>query len=262
MKKVPNLLRIEDLSVIYQKRNILKNIFLDVNEGEIVGLIGESGSGKSTMLSAILGMLNNDGRVLNGKIYYKEKNLLSMKRNDMRHILGSKIGIVYQNATTSLNPIKKIGNQFYDVIRAHKDTTYYDAMISTKQILKKLELNNIEDIMNLYPFELSGGMNQRISIGLAMVLEPELLLVDEPTSSLDIISQKKVIHELKLLRDSLNTAIILVTHNINVASDISDRIVVMHEGNIIDDGEPHMIIKTTHPYTRRLIKAVPKLKYS
>ena len=262
MKKVSTLLKIEDLSVIYQKRKILKNISLDVNEGEIIGLIGESGSGKSTMLSAILGMLNNDGSVSNGKIYYKEKNLLSVKKNDMRHILGNKIGIVYQNATTSLNPIKKIGNQFFDVIRAHKKITYYDAMISTKQMLKKLELNNVEDIMNAYPFELSGGMNQRVSIGLAMILEPELLLVDEPTSSLDIISQKKVICELKLLRDTLNTAIILVTHNINIASNISDRIVVMHDGNIIEYGEPHRIIKTNHPYTKNLIKAVPKLEYS
>ena len=244
------ILNLKNLSVSYGDINILKDIDLSLKKGEILGIVGESGSGKSTLIKSIMGILDENASI-DGEINFEGKDLASLSLKDYRKIKGKEISMIFQNPTEYFNPTRKISKQFNDISKQE---------IQKKSIntFKFLGLQDGKKIWNSYPFELSGGMNQRVAIALSIMLEPKILLADEPTSALDVTVQAQVVKELLKLRQKLNTSIILVTHNIGVASYMSHNIGVMYGGRIIEYGESEELINNPkHPYTKMLINSVP-----
>ena len=251
------ILNLKNLSVSYGDINILKDIDLSLKKGEILGIVGESGSGKSTLIKSIMGILDENASI-DGEINFEGKDLASLSLKDYRKIKGKEISMIFQNPTEYFNPTRKISKQFIETIRSHNDISKQEIQKKSINTFKFLGLQDGKKIWNSYPFELSGGMNQRVAIALSIMLEPKILLADEPTSALDVTVQAQVIKELLKLRQKLNTSIILVTHNIGVASYMSDNIGVMYGGRIIEYGESEELINNPkHPYTKMLINSVP-----
>lgn len=251
------ILNLKNLSVSYGDINILKDIDLSLKEGEILGIVGESGSGKSTLIKSIMGILDENASI-DGEINFEGKDLASLSLKDYRKIKGKEISMIFQNPTEYFNPTRKISKQFIETIRSHNDISKQEIQKKSINTFKFLGLQDGKKIWNSYPFELSGGMNQRVAIALSIMLEPKILLADEPTSALDVTVQAQVVKELLKLRQKLNTSIILVTHNIGVASYMSDNIGVMYGGRIIEYGESEELINNPkHPYTKILINSVP-----
>ena len=251
------ILNLKNLSVSYGDINILKDIDLSLKEGEILGIVGESGSGKSTLIKSIMGILDENASI-DGEINFEGKDLTSLSLKDYRRIKGNEISMIFQNPTEYFNPTRKISKQFIETIRSHNDISKQEIQKKAINTFKFLGLQDGKKIWNSYPFELSGGMNQRVAIALSIMLEPKILLADEPTSALDVTVQAQVVKELLKLRQELNTSIILVTHNIGVASYMADNIGVMYGGRIIEYGESEELINNPkHPYTKMLINSVP-----
>ena len=251
------ILNLKNLSVSYGDINILKDIDLSLKEGEILGIVGESGSGKSTLIKSIMGILDENASI-DGEINFEGKDLTSLSLKDYRKIKGNEISMIFQNPTEYFNPTRKISKQFIETIRSHNDISKQEIQKKAINTFKFLGLQDGKKIWNSYPFELSGGMNQRVAIALSIMLEPKILLADEPTSALDVTVQAQVVKELLKLRQELNTSIILVTHNIGVASYMADNIAVMYGGRIIEYGESEELINNPkHPYTKMLINSVP-----
>ena len=251
------ILNLKNLSVSYGDINILKDIDLSLKKGEILGIVGESGSGKSTLIKSIMGILDENASI-DGEINFEGKDLASLSLKDYRKIKGKEISMIFQNPTEYFNPTRKISKQFIETIRSHNDISKQEIQKKSINTFKFLGLQDGKKIWNSYPFELSGGMNQRVAIVLSIMLEPKILLADEPTSALDVTVQAQVVKELLKLRQKLNTSIILVTHNIGVASYMSDNIGVMYGGRIIEYGESEELINNPkHPYTKMLINSVP-----
>lgn len=259
-KNTEPILKLEHLKIKYNGTDVVKNVSFLLYPGEILGIIGESGCGKSTVINGILNMLNEQGEIADGSITFCGENITCLPTDQMRHYLGHRIGSVFQNPGASLNPIRKVKYQFYDAIRAHRSMDKESMDREIISILKNLELPDAERIMNSYPVEFSGGMNQRIAIALAMVLKPELLIGDEPTSALDVTVQTQVVREMMKLREDFHTSMIIVSHNMGVISYMSDRIAVMYAGHIVEYGKKErMISSPRHPYTKALIAAIPAL---
>ena len=251
------ILNLKNLSVSYGDINILKDIDLSLKKGEILGIVGESGSGKSTLIKSIMGILDENASI-DGEINFEGKDLASLSLKDYRKIKGKEISMIFQNPTEYFNPTRKNSKQFIETIRSHNDISKQEIQKKSINTFKFLGLQDGKKIWNSYPFELSGGMNQRVAIALSIMLEPKILLADEPTSALDVTVQAQVVKELLKLRQKLNTSIILVTHNIGVASYMSDNIGVMYGGRIIEYGESEELINNPkHPYTKMLINSVP-----
>ena len=251
------ILNLKNLSVSYGDINILKDIDLSLKKGEILGIVGESGSGKSTLIKSIMGILDENASI-DGEINFEGKDLASLSLKDYRKIKGKEISMIFQNPTEYFNPTRKISKQFIETIRSHNDISKQEIQKKSINTFKFLGLQDGKKIWNSYPFELSGGMNQRVAIALSIMLEPKILLADEPTSALDVTVQAQVVKEILKLRQKLNTSIILVTHKIGVASYMSDNIGVMYGGRIIEYGESEELINNPkHPYTKMLINSVP-----
>ena len=254
-----NLLEIKKLNVRYGLVPILQNVSVNVAKGEIIGVVGESGCGKSTMIHATMGILGRTGYVESGEIIFEGEDLLEYSKEQMRRVRGEKISLISQNPVESLHPTRKIKDQLAEMVKMH-GMDVKDAKEEMLRIMDIFRLKDPERILNSYAFELSGGMCQRVSIAMAMVLKPELLMADEPTSALDVITQKEVINELMKVRDRSGTSILIVSHNMGVISHMSDKMMVMYAGHVFEYGDKEQIInKPMHPYTDNLIKAVPKL---
>lgn len=255
-----SLLDIENLSVRYPEgETVLHDVSLHVLPREIVCVIGESGCGKSTLLNAILRM---PGRVdiIGGSVLYRGEDIMSYPPEKLRQIRGAGMGMVFQEPGASLDPIRKIGTQFYETLRAHKKISRREAMAEAKELLPRLNLPEPERILNSCPVQLSGGMNQRVAIAIAMALRPDVLLADEPTSALDVTVQAQIVDELLKLREEFETGILLVTHNIGVVAKMADKVAVMYGGRVVEFGHRDSVLKApAHPYTRDLISAIPKL---
>ena len=255
------LLDIENISVRYPEGGtVLSDISLQVNRAEIVSVIGESGCGKSTLLNSIL-QLPGRVDVYKGAIKYDGEDLLTMTQKELRDRRGVHVGVVFQEPGASLDPIRKIKNQFYDAIRAHRpDVTKAQVYEEATEILKSVELYDTKRILESCPVQLSGGMNQRVAIAIAMVLKPQLLLADEPTSALDVTVQAQIVEEMLKLRDTYKTSILMITHNVGVVAKMSDKVAVMYGGHIVEYGHKDTVLKNpVHPYTNALISAIPKL---
>ena len=255
------LLRINKLSINYGKQKpVVKKFNLSVRPKEIIGIVGESGSGKSTLIRAVLGLLPTGGRVSAGEIIFKGRNLLQYSKKEWREIRGNRIAMIFQDAGASLSPTRKIGSQFIESIQCHFESSKAEAYDKAIEMLGKMRLPDADCIMNSYIFQLSGGMKQRVAIAMAMTMEPELLLADEPTSALDVTIQAQVVRQLMDLRNQFNTSIIIVTHNMGVASYMSDKIGVMQQGELVEWGTRAEVIN--HPqnqYTKNLLATIPEL---
>ena len=254
------MLEIKNITISYQNRPAVRHFSMDLKEGEIASLAGESGSGKTTVIRAVLGLLAGGGTVTEGDILFEGKSLLNNTSDQWRRLRGTDISMIFQDSGAMLNPIRKIGSGFVEYIRIHEEISKADAWKKGIAMLERMRLPSGDHIMNSYPFQLSGGMRQRVGIAMAMTFRPKLLLADEPTSALDVTTQAQIVRQMMELRDDYGTSIIVVTHNLGVAAYMSDRIVVMKNGEITDSGSREDILHGSHSgYAQRLLDAVPSL---
>ena len=255
-------LRIENLSFKYDPLSetpTLDNICLDIKAGGQTAIVGMSGSGKTTVIRAVLGLLAGGGKVTRGDILFNGKSLLKNTQEQWRNLRGSEISMIFQDSGAMMNPTRKIGAVFTEYLQTHEKISKKDAWAKGEEMLEKMRLPSPDNIMRSYPFQLSGGMRQRVGIAMGMTYQPKLLLADEPTSALDVTTQAQIVRQMEL-RDDYGTGIIVVTHNLGVAAYMSDYIVVMKDGHIEDQGDrDHILHHSENDYTRRLLSAVPSM---
>lgn len=259
--KKDNILEYESVEISFHGKPVVHDVSFNLRQGEILGLVGESGSGKSTLIKAALGLLGADGMVTRGDIRYKGQNILDISEKEKRKIRGAQIGMIFQDAGASLCPIRTIGEQIYESMRAHKRITKADAKRHAMDLFEKLDFKDCERVWNSYPFELSGGMNQRAGMAIAMLMNPQVLLADEPTSALDVAVQRQVVTEMLQIRELFGTSMIIVTHDIGVVGAMADRVLVLKNGKIAEYGSAQDVLQ--HPkdaYTQKLLSAVPVLR--
>ena len=257
------ILRYEHVDISYNGSRIVKDVSFALEEGEILGIVGESGSGKSTLIKAAMGLLGGNGLVTRGDIWFRGQNIPDLSEQELRKIRGAQIGMIFQDAGASLCPIRTIGEQIYESMSAHMEITGEEARERALKLFDKLNFKDARRIWDSYPFELSGGMNQRAGIAIAMLMNPAILMADEPTSALDVAVQKQVVMEMRQLRDMFGTAIIVVTHDIGVVSAMADRVLVLKDGNVMEYGDADQVLgNPQNEYTKKLLFAVPRLRRS
>ena len=254
------LLEITNVDISYGKRLIVKNCNLSLEKGEICSVVGESGSGKTTVIRAVLGLLAGGGRVSAGDIVYEGRSLLTLNDKEWRALRGHDISMIFQDSGAMMNQTRLIGKSYVEYILTHENISKKEAWDKGVEMLGRMRLPDPGRIMNSYPFQLSGGQRQRVGIAMGMTYQPRLLLADEPTSALDVTTQAQIVRQMMELRDEYGTSIIIVTHDLGVASYMADKIVVMKNGEIEDQGSrQHILNETTNAYTHKLMEAVPSL---
>lgn len=254
------MLEINNMTVSYQGIPTVTDFSLTMQPGQIVSLVGESGSGKTTVIRAVLGLLAGGGAVTRGDILWGGTSLLGYTPDQWRRLRGSEISMIFQDSGAMMNPTRKVGDVFIEYLQTHEKISKKDAWKKGEEMLSKMRLPSPDNIMRSYPFQLSGGMRQRVGIAMGMTYQPRLLLADEPTSALDVTTQAQIVRQMMELRDTYGTGIILVTHNLGVAAYMSDYIVVMKQGKIEDQGDrEHILHHSRNPYTQGLLEAVPSM---
>ncbi|MCR5174883.1 MAG: ABC transporter ATP-binding protein [Oscillospiraceae bacterium] len=254
------LLEITNVDISYGKRVIVKDCSLTLDTGEICSIVGESGSGKTTVIRAVLGLLAGGGKVTAGDIVYDGRSLLTLSDSEWRELRGHDISMIFQDSGAMMNQTRLIGNSYVEYIRTHENVSKKEAWEKGAEMLGRMRLPDPDRIMRSYPFQLSGGQRQRVGIAMGMTYQPKLLLADEPTSALDVTTQAQIVRQMMELRDEYGTAIIIVTHDIGVASYMADKVVVMKDGVIEDQGtREHVLFETENAYTRKLMEAVPSV---
>jgi oligopeptide transport system ATP-binding protein len=233
-----------------------------VHKGECVAIIGESGSGKSVSALSVLGLIPYPpGLIMGGKILFHDQDLVQMSDKELQALRGTKISMIFQEPSTALNPVMTIGKQVAEALLIHnKKMKKKEAMDRAVELLRKVKIPNPEVRVKQYPFELSGGMQQRAMIAMAMACDPEILIADEPTTALDVTVQAQVLEELNELRRENDMALILITHNLGVVARYADSVKIVYGGKIVESGDPYDVFeRPCHPYTLGLIRAVPRL---
>ena len=254
---------VDRLTVTYGEKLAVDGVSFSLSPGKIYVIVGESGSGKSTLLRTIGGLLTKEGKIVSGDIWMGEQNLIQLSEKEWCEVHGNKMGYIFQNPEQSLSPLAKIGKQFVECQNMHAKTagkkSKKEILEDAEELLKELRFENPQRALKSYPFELSGGMCQRVAIALAIMNQPSLLLADEPTSALDVASQDMTIETLLALRKKTDLSILLVTHNMEVARRLADEIGVMYQGRIIESGLPEEIWNDPkEDYTKKLIAAIPQ----
>lgn len=250
------LLQINDLSASYGARDVISDINLEIRPGEIVCIVGESGSGKSSLIRAIHGM--SQISITNGSICFEGKDISELSSRGKRELMGTGIGLIPQDPGASFNPLRRFGIQFKEALAGHGMDYDEDRII---EMLSSIGLKDGKAVLRSRPFELSGGMNQRIAIAAAMIFEPKLLMCDEATSALDVTTAGIVVEELMRINEERGTAILMVTHHLGIARKMADNIGIMKDGRLVEFGSSSEIFESPHnEYTRRLINDVPKLR--
>ena len=255
------LLESKNATISYGPREIVKDFNLTMDQGQVCSIVGESGSGKTTVIRAVLGLLAGGGKVTKGDILFEGKSLLKNTAEEWRNLRGTEISMIFQDSGAMMNPTRRIGSSYVEYIRTHeKNISKQDAWAKGVKMLERMRLPSGDNIMRSYPFQLSGGMRQRVGIAMGMTYEPKLLLADEPTSALDVTTQAQIIRQFMELRDDFGTSIIIVTHNLGVAAYMADYLIVMKNGLIEDEGtRDHILQASDNPYTKMLLEAVPSL---
>ena len=254
---------VDRLTVTYGEKLAVDGVSFSLSPGKIYVIVGESGSGKSTLLRTIGGLLTKEGKIVSGDIWMGEQNLIQLSEKEWCEVHGNKMGYIFQNPEQSSSPLAKIGKQFVECQNMHAKTagkkSKKEILEDAEELLKELRFENPQRVLKSYPFELSGGMCQRVAIALAIMNQPSLLLADEPTSALDVASQDMTIETLLALRKKTDLSILLVTHNMEVARRLADEIGVMYQGRIIESGLPEEIWNDPkEDYTKKLIAAIPQ----
>jgi len=270
MTNTDTLLDIRNLEVAFpdEDRNftiVLNGINLSLNKGETLGIVGESGSGKSLTSLAIMGLLPSNAKVQKGEVLFgggdKRVDLLHLKsERDFQKIRGNRISMIFQEPMTSLNPVQRCGDQVAEIIRLHKKCSKKEAHKSVIDLFERVELPRPEELFNSYPHQISGGQKQRVMIAMAVACEPELIIADEPTTALDVTVQKRILELLRELCAENNTGLIFITHDLGVVSEIADRVLVMYQGEVVEEGSvSELLTSPNEPYTKALLACRPKL---
>jgi len=252
------LINIEDLSTHYSTFGgvvrAVDNVSLKIHKGEAVALVGESGSGKSTIAFSMMRLIANPGRIINGKVLLNGRDILSLSKSEMTRVRGGEMGMVFQEPMTFLNPLIRVGEQIAEAIRIHQEANPAEAKEKAVEALRLVQLPNPETIANYYPHQLSGGMRQRVLIAIAISCRPHLLIADEPTTALDVTIQAQIMQLLHKLCKELDTALLLITHDLGLVAEYCDRVYVMYAGQIVEEADIFKLFKSPkHPYTAALL---------
>ncbi|RHQ31459.1 ABC transporter ATP-binding protein [Clostridium sp. AF27-2AA] len=252
------ILKVENLNVTLHHRRaskkLVENVSFEVRPGECLGILGESGSGKSMTVKSVLGLLDKNFQV-SGSAIFDGQDLLKESKEELRRLRGSRITMVLQNPMTCFDPLYRIGNQMAETFATHTSWNAQEIRTHSLEILEQMRIRNGEEVLEKYPHQLSGGMLQRIMIGIAMALQPELLIADEPTTAIDAITQYEILEEFIRIKKQKNTAMLFITHDLGAISRVADRILVMNSGHVVDSGSfDHILKHADDPYTRMLVE--------
>ncbi|MFE0646592.1 ABC transporter ATP-binding protein [Streptomyces sp. NPDC058877] len=259
------LLEVRDLHVEFHTRDgvakAVNGVNYSVEAGETLAVLGESGSGKSVTAQAIMGILDiPPGKISGGEILFQGQDLLKLKEEERRKVRGAKMAMIFQDALSSLNPVLSVGDQLGEMFQVHKGMSRKDSRAKAVELMDRVRIPAAKERVGQYPHQFSGGMRQRIMIAMALALEPELIIADEPTTALDVTVQAQVMDLLAELQRELNMGLILITHDLGVVADVADKIAVMYAGRIVEQAPVHEIYKSpAHPYTRGLLDSIPRL---
>lgn len=259
------LLNVENLKTHFhtEQGNVtaIDGVSFKVKKGEILGIVGESGSGKSVTSQSIVRLLDEDFVDYNGNVFFKDTNLMELSAKDMRKIRGNKISMILQDSLSSLNPLYTIGKQIMEPILLHQKVSKKEAYESALKLLDQTQIPVPEKRMNEYPHQLSGGMQQRVMIAIAIACKPELLIADEPTTALDVTIQAQILDLILDLNKELGMGVVFVTHDLGVVAEVCDRVLVMYLGEVIEVTDAKSLFnQPLHPYTRGLIKSIPSME--
>lgn len=256
------LLEIRNLAIEFHDTipptKIVEDISFSMEEGEILGIVGESGSGKTQTALSVMGLLGGHARMPKGEIFFQNKDILKMRQEELWNMRGKEIGIIFQEPMTSLNPVMTIGEQVEEGLRIHMDLSAAERKARAVCMMEKVDLPNPELLYGKYPHQLSGGMRQRVMIAAALIMEPKLLIADEPTTALDVTIQAQILRLLEKINREQGTAILFISHDLGVIRHLCGRVIVMNQGSVVEQGDVKEIF--LHPgeaYTRKLLNAIP-----
>ncbi|GGT82412.1 MULTISPECIES: ABC transporter ATP-binding protein [Streptomyces] len=259
------LLEVRDLHVEFHTRDgvakAVNGVDYSVDEGETLAVLGESGSGKSVTAQAVMGILDMPpGRITGGEILFQGQDLLKLKEEERRKVRGAKMAMIFQDALSSLNPVISVGDQLGEMFQVHRGMSRKDSRAKAVELMDRVRIPAAKERVGQYPHQFSGGMRQRIMIAMALALEPELIIADEPTTALDVTVQAQVMDLLAELQRELHMGLILITHDLGVVADVADKIAVMYAGRIVEHAPVHEIYEApAHPYTKGLLESIPRL---
>lgn len=260
------LIAVENLSVSFKTprgkmARAVDSLSFGIDQGAIVGLVGESGCGKSVTALSILGLIENKVcKIETGQISFQGQNLIGLAPQKMRAIRGNQISMIFQEPMTSLNPVFTIGRQIGEVFRIHLKCSHRQARERSIEILDRVKIPDPQKRIDNYPFELSGGMRQRVMIAMALALKPKLLIADEPTTALDVTIQAEILKLINQIRDDMDMSILLITHDLGIVANMCDRVMVMYGGRVLETAATYRIFSAaSHPYTQGLLKSLPQL---
>lgn len=259
------LLEVKNLKTEFKLKkgivNAVNDVSFSIDKGKILAIVGESGSGKSVTSLSIMGLLQEPGRVSEGEILFKGKDLLKMGKAEMRSVRGNQISMIFQEPMTSLNPVYRIKDQIMESIMTHMKVSKKEALKRTIEILDIVGIPSPEKRANDYPHQMSGGMRQRVMIAMALIGNPELLIADEPTTALDVTIQAQILELLYQMREKFNMAVLLITHDLGVVSEAADHVIVMYCGKVVEEADVRTLFaKPMHPYTLGLLRSIPRME--
>lgn len=258
------LLHIENLKTVISSKDgklvPVDGVDITIPKGKTVGIVGESGCGKSMTAMSVMGLLPNTTHIEEGKILFQDMDLTKLNPKELRKITGDKISIIFQEPMTSLNPVIQVGKQVREAILLHEKVSKEEAKQRVIEIFRQVGIPEPERRYNAYPHQLSGGLRQRVMIGMAMVCNPDLLIADEPTTALDVTIEAQILHLMRQLQKDKGTSIMMITHNLGVVAEICDQVYVMYAGKVVESAEVHELFQNPkHPYTQGLLGALPKM---
>jgi oligopeptide/dipeptide ABC transporter ATP-binding protein len=264
MSNEQSLLKINNIKThFFTKRGIVPavdGVTIEIPSGKIIGIVGESGCGKSVTSLSVLGLLQRPGKTVEGSIEFNGRNLLQLNKAQMRKLRGNEISMIFQEPMTSLNPVYTVGKQVSEAITIHENISKEEAKSKVIEIFNNVGIPEAEKRYNAYPHQLSGGLRQRVMIGMAMSCSPKLLIADEPTTALDVTIEAQILHLMRELRNKNHTSIMMITHNLGVVAEICDYVYVMYAGKVMEQADINELFeKPCHPYTEGLMRSIPRI---
>jgi peptide/nickel transport system ATP-binding protein len=254
----PALLELRGLTVDYGRARAVDGVDLTVHEGEILGLAGESGCGKTTIANAVMQILRPPGRISGGSIVFRGEELVGKRDEDLRRFRWRNVSMVFQSAMNALNPVMRVGDQFVDAMRAHERVDKKRALAQAEELLELVGIDR--ERVRAYPHQLSGGMRQRVIIAIALALNPELIVLDEPTTALDVVVQREIMQQVEALKRDFGFAVLFITHDVSLLLEFADRIAIMYAGEVVESAPAEKLATDAqHPYTQGLLESFPPL---